>query len=153
MSSTDRNELAIKQGEKIRELRGQLSREDFVAGIENIITAQSLYRIEAGLRRASDKVLTKIGEKYGKPLAWFYDDDRTSEDLKLRLHNESARLKIMDALQTDPELILFWESMMEREELKLMFKQVKDLSPESIRRLIRVIKAIEDEEAAGLEQS
>ncbi|HEY9059303.1 MULTISPECIES: helix-turn-helix transcriptional regulator [Oscillospiraceae] len=151
MTVANGNELAARQGEKVRELRGQLSREDFVAGIENIITAQSLYRIEAGLRRASDKVLAKIGEKYGKPLSWFYDDDDTSESFKLQIHNEMARLKIMDALQTDPELIGFWESMVGREDLKLMFKQVKDLSPESIRRLIRVIKAIEDEESGGSE--
>ena len=36
--------------------------------------------------------------------------------------------------------------MKERPELKLMFKQTKDLSPKAIQQVIRIIKAIEDEE-------
>jgi hypothetical protein len=34
----------------------------------------------------------------------------------------------------------------EREDLKLLFKQTKDLSPNDIKKIIRIIKAIEDEE-------
>jgi hypothetical protein len=61
--------------------------------------------------------------------------------------NAEAIAKITAALQSDPELLEFWEELSRRNDLRLMFKQVRDLSPESIRRVIRVIKAIEDEEA------
>ncbi len=61
--------------------------------------------------------------------------------------NTTAAAKISAALHEDPELLDFWVQMAEREDLQLMFKQVRDLSPETIRKLVRVIKAIEDEES------
>lgn len=61
--------------------------------------------------------------------------------------NAAAIAKITEALQSDPELLQFWQELSQRNDLQLMFKQVRNLSPESIRRVIRVIKAIEDEEA------
>jgi transcriptional regulator with XRE-family HTH domain len=61
--------------------------------------------------------------------------------------NAAAIAKIAAALREDPELAEFWDEISKREDLFLMFKQVRDLSPESIRKIIRVIKAIEDEEA------
>jgi len=61
--------------------------------------------------------------------------------------NAAAVAKIAAALTNDPELAEFWEEISKREDLFLMFKQVRDLSPESIRKIIRVIKAIEDEDA------
>ena len=45
------------------------------------------------------------------------------------------------------DLLDFWKELKEREDLFLLFKQVRPLSDDSIRRVIRVIKAIEDEEA------
>lgn len=61
--------------------------------------------------------------------------------------NAAAVAKIAAALTEEPELAEFWDEISRREDLFLMFKQVRDLSPESIRKIIRVIKAIEDEEA------
>lgn len=71
MSGMKEQDAVMRVGEKIRSLRGKLSREDFVATLDNVITAH-LYRIETGMRKASDKVLLKISEKYEKPLSWFY---------------------------------------------------------------------------------
>lgn len=61
--------------------------------------------------------------------------------------NAAAVAKIAAALQADPELLEFWQELSRRQDLQLMFKQVKDLSPETIRKVVRIIKAIEDEEA------
>lgn len=61
-----------------------------------------------------------------------------------------AHQRIEEALADDPEaeeLLAFWKELKEREDLFLLFKQVRPLSDDSIRRVIRVIKAIEDEEA------
>ena len=55
--------------------------------------------------------------------------------------------KITRAVANEPDLVMFWEEMQKRKELKLLFKQIKDLPPEDIRRIIRIIKAIEDEDA------
>ncbi len=50
------------------------------------------------------------------------------------------------AVEDDPELFDFWNELKEREDLQLLFKQTKSLSPKEIRQIIRIIKAIEDEE-------
>lgn len=56
--------------------------------------------------------------------------------------------KIKNALSGDPELSEFWESLSQREDLKILFKQTRDMSPEAIKRIIRYIKIVEDEEAS-----
>lgn len=35
-----------------------------------------------------------------------------------------------------PELLSFWQDLSQREDLQLMFKQVRDLSPETIRKVV-----------------
>lgn len=54
--------------------------------------------------------------------------------------------KITEALNDDPELSQFWNTLKEREDLKLLFKQTKDLAPNDVKKIMRIIKAIEDEE-------
>lgn len=54
--------------------------------------------------------------------------------------------KISHALEDDPELSEFWNELSKREDLQLLFKQTRDLSPKDIKQIIRIIKAIEDEE-------
>lgn len=61
--------------------------------------------------------------------------------------NEAAAKTIEAALIDDPELLEFWQELVKREDLQLLFKQVKPLSPGSIKKIIKIIKAIEDEEA------
>ncbi len=54
--------------------------------------------------------------------------------------------QISNALEGDKELSEFWNELREREDLQLLFKQTKNLSPKGINQVIRIIKAIEDEE-------
>ena len=61
--------------------------------------------------------------------------------------NEAAAKTIEAAISDDPELLEFWQELVKREDLQLLFKQVKPLSPGSIKKIIKIIKAIEDEEA------
>lgn len=51
-----------------------------------------------------------------------------------------------DTFPEDPELKDFWDQMVKRNELQILLKQVKDLSPEAIGRLIKYIHFVEDEE-------
>lgn len=53
---------------------------------------------------------------------------------------------ISNSLDDDKELAEFWNVLKEREDLKLLFKQTKDLAPKDIKQIMRIIKAIEDEE-------
>jgi transcriptional regulator with XRE-family HTH domain len=54
---------------------------------------------------------------------------------------------VTNAVQDDPELKEFWEMLKERENLQILFKQTKKLDDKGIQQIIRIIKAIEDEEA------
>ncbi|AEM79783.1 helix-turn-helix domain-containing protein [Thermoanaerobacter wiegelii] len=57
--------------------------------------------------------------------------------------------EITEAVSDDPELLEFWNELKDREDLKLLFKQTKKLSPKEIKQIIRIIKAIEEEEDKG----
>jgi len=62
---------------------------------------------------------------------------------------EAPEKIIADALQDDPELLEFWSEMKKREDLQLLFKQVKPMTPEGVKKVIRVIKAMEEETQEG----
>ncbi|MDD2401972.1 MAG: helix-turn-helix transcriptional regulator [Clostridia bacterium] len=53
---------------------------------------------------------------------------------------------IENVIHDDPELLSFFQELKKRDDLQLMFKQTKDLSPDSIKRIIRYVKMVEDEE-------
>ncbi len=55
--------------------------------------------------------------------------------------------KIKDAIKGDEDLLSFWDVLAKRDDLQLLFKQTKNLPPETIRRIIKYIKLVEDEEA------
>jgi transcriptional regulator with XRE-family HTH domain len=57
-----------------------------------------------------------------------------------------AAMKIASALESDPELLSFWGELSKREDLQLLFRQTKSMTPETIRKVMRIIKAIEDDE-------
>lgn len=58
----------------------------------------------------------------------------------------NASTKISSAIENDTELADFWNKMKERESLQLLFKQTKDMDDRDINQVLRIIKAIEDEE-------
>ena len=59
----------------------------------------------------------------------------------------TAAKKIEQSLQDDDELLEFWYELSQRNDLQLLFKQARQLKPESIKKIIEVIKMIEDKEA------
>ena len=51
--------------------------------------------------------------------------------------------KITQSVSDDPELLAFWSELKQREDLQLLIRQIKDKSPEEIKKIIRVVKAME----------
>ena len=126
----------------------------YLSGVSNT----EIKRIEDGTRkRPSQEILKKLakplGVEYERLLqaAGYYINPQNSDILP---NNEDTNIssthrRIESALADDPdaeELLSFWKELKEREDLFLLFKQVRPLSDDSIRRVIRVIKAIEAEE-------
>lgn len=98
----------------------------------------TLSQYESGQRVPSDEIKAKIADFFGV----------TIDYLLGRTDTPSPVDKITDSVSDDPELAKFWDELKEREDLQLLFKQTREMSPEDVKKIIRIIKAIEDEEAA-----
>jgi transcriptional regulator with XRE-family HTH domain len=58
-----------------------------------------------------------------------------------------AEKVIEEAISDDAELLEFFQDLKQRDDLQLLFKQVKPLSQNTIKRIIKYIKMVEDEES------
>jgi transcriptional regulator with XRE-family HTH domain len=98
-------------------------------------SAIALY--ETGQRNPDHETLNKIADFFSVSTDYLLGrtDFRTSAD------------RITEALGADKELLEFWEETKDRENVQLLFKQVRQLSDKDIKQVIKIIKAIEDEEA------
>lgn len=93
---------------------------------------------EIGQRDPDTDTLIKIAQVFNV----------TTDYLLGRTDTPTPADKISESVSDDPELAKFWDELKEREDLQLLFKQTREMSPEDIKKIIRIIKAIEDEEAA-----
>lgn len=120
-------------GERLKQLRN-----------ENKMTQQELAD-KLGINRAtiagyetkgvepSHETLTKIASIYDCSIDYLLGNvkERCTVD------------KIKSALASDPELANFWDKLLERKDLQLLYKQTKDLSPMAVKQVIGIIKAVD----------
>ncbi len=122
---------------RLRELRkeNEIS-QDKLAEILNT-TKATISRYENDLREPKAEFVQQLADYFHVSVDYLLGktDIRTPAD------------EISDAVSDDPELAEFWNELKEREDLQLFFKQTKDLSPKAIKQVMRIIKAIEDEES------
>ncbi|HHV73076.1 MAG TPA: helix-turn-helix domain-containing protein [Thermoanaerobacterium sp.] len=123
-------------GERLSQLRKEkgLTQEELAKALNMTRSSLSLYEI--GKRDPDTDTLKKIADFFNVSTDYLLGqtDIRNQAD------------EITDAVSDDPELAEFWSELKKREDLKLLFKQTKKLSPKAIRQVMRIIKAIEDEE-------
>lgn len=104
------------------------------------VTQQTVSAYESGDREPDLETLNKIAD--------FFD---VSVDYLLgRTDIRNTADRIAQILKDDPELLEFWEDLSSRENLKIMFKQAKDLPDNDIRTLIILIRRFKQEQAATL---
>jgi transcriptional regulator with XRE-family HTH domain len=91
---------------------------------------------ETGKRKPEYDTLHKLANYFNVSIDYLLGntDERSPAD------------KIKKAISDDPELLEFWEELKDREDLQLMFKQTRDLSPETIQQIISIIKTFEKEQ-------
>ncbi len=122
--------------DRIKQLRNEkgITQDDLASYLR--ISRSTVAGYETGKRKPDTDTLQKIVEYFDVSVDYILGltDERTPAD------------KIKKALSDDPELADFWDKLSQREDLQLLFKQTKDLSPKAIHQVIRIIKAIEDEE-------
>lgn len=99
-------------------------------------TKATLSRYENNLRVPNADFIQELAEFFN-----------VSTDYLLgRTDIKNPSIEISNAIENDPELLDFWNELKEREDLQVLFKQTKELTPKGIQQIIRIIKAIEDEE-------
>jgi transcriptional regulator with XRE-family HTH domain len=124
-------------GKRLSQLRKEkgLTQEELAKALNMTRSSLSLYEI--GKRDPDTDTLRKFADYFNVSVDYLLGqtDIRNPAD------------EITDAVEDDPELAEFWNELKDREDLKLLFKQTKKLSPKAIRQVMRIIKAIEDEES------
>jgi transcriptional regulator with XRE-family HTH domain len=123
-------------GSKISTLRKKrnMTQEDLAKEMNISKSAISMYEID---RRNPDPDMLK-------KFASFFD---VSIDYLLDMPDSENNIQqISEAVKDDPELHEFWDMLKEREDLQILFKQTKKLDSKGIQQIIRIVKAIEDEE-------
>lgn len=122
--------------DKIRELRKERGMTQKEVAERLGIGGSTMTMYETGRREPNMETLIKIAD--------FFDVSTDYLLGKTKAKNEKE--VISRALVDDPELYNFWKKLSEREDLQLLFKQTRNMDPKDIRTIIRIIKAIEDEE-------
>lgn len=130
-------------GEKLKKIRTEKNLSLRELGKLAHISHSFIADIESGRSNPSLSTLEAIAKALGVPVNYFLSD---KDD---QLDTPSTADKITDSVSDDPELAQFWNELKEREDLKLLFKQIREMTPNDVKKIIRVIKAIEDEEAAN----
>ena len=123
-------------GKIIKELRKEnnMTQEDLAEKMGITRGAIGLYERED--RKFNYETLNKLIDIF----------DVSADYLLGRIDKKNPVRTISEAIADNPELYNFWKELSKREELQLLFKQTRDLEPKEIKRIIRVIKAIDDEE-------
>lgn len=127
-------------GDRIRDLRDRrdLKQDELAKKIG--VSRQVLSNWERGYTPADTEGIAKLAKILEVSVDYII---RGKEDDGI----SSPAQQIARALEGDEELLVFFGELSKRDDLKLLFKQTKDLKPETIRRIIKYIKLVEDEEA------
>ena len=148
-------------GKRLTELRKSrcLTQEQYSSLIN--VTRDTYAQYEIDRRQPDYETLQKIADYYNVTTDYLLGRTEKATDTTYKVSPSSHCIvsgsvptmyndpteKIKAAIASDPELATFWEELSQREDLQLMFKQTRDLSPQSIKKVIKIIKAIEDEES------
>ena len=123
--------------QRLKEIRAkkdisQSSLADFVG-----LSQQAIAKWETGKATPDPEMLVKLADFFGV----------TIDYLLAREDKPDPAQTIADAIADDMELADFWAHLRKREDLQLLFKQTKDLPASTIKRIVKYIKMVEDEEA------
>lgn len=121
-------------GKRIAKLRQdkKLTQEELAEALQITRSALSLYELDK--REPDIRTLSKIADFF----------DVTIDYLFGRIDIPNPIEKITRSISDDPELLEFWSRLKQREDLQLLIKLTKDMSSAEIKKIIRVIKAMED---------
>lgn len=126
----------MKVGKRLKQLRKELNMTQKELADKLGISRAAVGLYEQGKRNVDNDTLLKLSEIFNVSADYLLGNT----DIKTPVD------KISSALSDDPDLLAFLNTLKEREDLQLLFKQTKDMSPRAIRQVIQIIKIIESEE-------
>lgn len=132
------NDVSKIFGERIREKREERGMNQDEVGAWFKMQKSTVSQWESG-RLPHATIIAELAQRFNTTTDYLLgrtDDPITPADA------------IASAIADDKELSEFWSELRKREDLQLLFKQTKSLSPSTIKRVIKYIKMVEDEEAA-----
>ncbi|OGO77631.1 MAG: transcriptional regulator [Clostridiales bacterium GWB2_37_7] len=125
-------------GDRLKHLRLEKNLTQIELGKIFNTSHATINRYEKGVNEPDSETINK-----------FADFFNVSTDYLLgRTNTKNNKERISHAINDDVELLEFWNTLKERPDLQLMFKQTKDLKENDIKQIIKIIKAFEDEEAS-----
>lgn len=119
-------------GERLRLLRKEKGVTQKNLGKVMGITDQAISHYEKGKRFPDTKMIRKLADYFN-----------VSTDYLLGNSYEKITVEgLKEELAADPEFKNFMDKISERDDLQELFKETKDLTPDEVKQLIRVIKAL-----------
>lgn len=122
-------------GKRIKELRRLNSLTQPELALKLNVSRQVISNWERGYTPTIDAdYIAKMAKIFNCSSEYLITGKKTPEDI------------INSSIHDDQDLSEFFDEITKREELKLLFKQVKPLKDDTIKRIIKYIKIVEDEE-------
>ncbi len=129
-------------GSMIRQLRKKNNLTQAELGKKINVAKSTISQYENNINIPDIKMLQSIAKIFCVSVDYLLDEP----------NGKKPSDKIKSALAGDPELAGAWDKLSKREDLQLLFKQTKDMSPRGVKQVIRIIKAIEEEERERLSE-
>jgi transcriptional regulator with XRE-family HTH domain len=129
-------------GKRLKELREKAELNQTELGKYFGLDRATISRYENSNREPNPEMIIKFANFFNVSSDYLLGltDDPTDP-------NVAAANYIEQSVSDDPELLEFWQMLRQREDLQLLFKQVKPLPPEAIKDVINIVRIIEKREA------
>lgn len=125
-------------GKRIKALRieNHMTQEELAKRLG--VTRAALSSWEIGRREPDTEILHKLSTIFNVSVDYLIG--------KTNIRNSDA---IEEAIRDDPELERIWNMLNNREEVRLMFKKIADLKPADVKRILKIIEIVEEEDSAS----
>ena len=98
------------------------------------VATSSISEYESGKISPPDELKIKIADYFGVTLDYLLGRSNIRDATEYT------------ALKDDPELLEFWEVIRANPDFKLLYKKSKELTPNAIKQMVRIIKTFEEGE-------
>jgi len=124
------------KGDRLKLLREEKNMTQLELGNVFSISHATINRYENSQRQPDTELISKLSEFFNV----------TTDYLLGRNDVRNNTESISEAIKDDQDLFNFWETLKDRPDLQLLFKQTKNLTNKDIKQILKIIKTFEDEE-------